>query len=75
MTRLKLTAVGTSTGIVLPREMLERLNVGEGDVLYAVETPGGGYRLTPFDPDFAARMEKADEIMRRYRHTLDVLAK
>ena len=41
----------------------------------ATEMPDGGYRLTPFDPDFAARMEKADSIMRRYRNTLNVLAK
>jgi putative addiction module antidote len=75
MTTLKLTAVGTSTGLVIPREMLKRLNVGKGDVLYAVETPDGGYRLTPFDPGFAEKMDKADDIMRRYRNTLHVLAK
>ena len=55
--------------------MLARMNVGEGDVLYAVETPDGGYRLTPADPAFAAKMDRADEIMRRYRNTLHVLAK
>ena len=48
MTTLKLTAVGASTGVVIPQEMLARMNVGEGDVLYAVETPDGGYRLTPW---------------------------
>jgi putative addiction module antidote len=75
MTTLKLTAVGTSTGVIVPKEMLARLNVAKGDTLYATETPDGGYRLTPFDPDFAAKMEKADGIMRRYRNTLNVLAK
>ena len=75
MTKLKLTAVGTSTGLVIPKEMLTRLNVGKGDVLYAIETPDGGYRLTPYDPEFAERMDKADEIMRRYRNTMHVLAK
>ena len=86
MTTLKLTAVGTSTGVVIPKEMLTRLNVSKGDalfpvsrvfldVLYAVETPDGGYRLTPYDPDFAEKMDKVDEIMRRYRNTLSVLAK
>ncbi len=74
MTKLKLTGVGTSTGVVIPKEMLARLNVGKGDTLYAVETPDGGYRLTPFDPDFAEKMDKADEIMRRYRNTLKALA-
>ena len=75
MTTLKLTAVGTSTGVVIPKEMLARLNVGKGDVLYAVETPDGGYQLTPFDPKFAEKMEKAEDIMRRYRNTLRELAK
>ena len=75
MNRLKLTAVGTSMGVVIPKEMLARLNVREGDVLYAVETAEGGYRLTPLEPGFAEKIEKADEIMRRYRNTLEVLAK
>lgn len=75
MPKLKLTTVGSSTGIVIPEKMLTRLNVAKGDVLYAVEPPDGGYRLTPYDPDFAAKMAKADDIMRRYRNTLDVLAK
>jgi len=75
MATLKLTAVGTSTGVVIPKDMLARLNVGKGDVLYAVETPDGGYRLTPYDPGFAQTMDKAEEIMRRYRNTLHILAK
>lgn len=74
MTTLKLTAIGASTGVVIPKEMLARMKVGEGDVLHAVATPDGGYRLTP-DPAFAAKMSKAGEIMQRYRDTLHVLAK
>ncbi len=74
MTTLKLTAVGTSTGVVIPKEMLARMNVAKGDALYAVEGPDGSYRLTPYDPAFAHKMEKADDIMRRYRNTLHVLA-
>jgi len=73
--KLKLIAVGASTGVVIPKEMLNRLDVGKGDALYAVETPDGGYSLTPYDPDFAGKMDKADEIMRRYRNTLNALAK
>jgi len=44
-------------------------------VLYAVETPDGGHRLTPHDPDFAGKMDNAEEIMRRYRKTLHALPK
>ncbi len=75
MNTLKLTAIGTSTGVVIPKEMLNRLNVGKGDTLYAVETPDGGYRLTVYDPSFAEKMDKADDIMKRYRNTLHVLSK
>lgn len=49
MATLKLTAVGTSTGVVIPKETLARLKVGRGDTLFAIETPAG-YLLTPDDP-------------------------
>ena len=75
MTKLKLTAIGTSTGVVIPKEMLARLKVGKGDVLHAVETADGGYLLTPYDPDFAEKMARVDDIAQRYRNTLHVLAK
>ena len=61
--------------MVIPKEMLARLNVGKGDVLHAVETADGGYRLTPYDPDFADRMARVDDIARRYRNTLHALAR
>lgn len=75
MTALKLTTIGTSTGLVIPKDLLARLNVARGDTLYAVETADGGVYLTPYDPAFAAKMEKAEAIMRRYRNTLHTLAK
>ena len=75
MTKLKLTAIGTSTGVVIPKEMLARLKVGKGDVLHAVETADGGYLLTPYDPDFAEKVARVDDIAVRYRNTLRVLAK
>jgi putative addiction module antidote len=74
MTALKLTTIGTSTGVIIPKEMLARMNLSKGDTLYVVETPDGGYRLTPYDPAFAKKMEKADDIMRRYRNALHILA-
>lgn len=75
MHSLKLMAIGTSIGVVIPKDMLARLNVATGDTLYVTETPDGGYHLTAFDPSFAEKMDKADAIMRRYRNTLNVLAK
>lgn len=74
MTRkLKLTAIGNSTGVVLPRELLEKLRVDRGDDLMVLET-ADGITLTPYDPEFAEQMSKAEEIMRRRRNLLKELA-
>lgn len=74
MTRkLKLTAIGNSTGVVLPKEVLERLHVERGDELALVETPDG-ITLTPYDPELAEQMEVAERIMRRRRNLLRKLA-
>ncbi len=72
---LKLTEIGSSTGIVIPNELLARMNVGKGDSLYLTEAPDGGYHLTTNDPAFARKMEKAEDIMNRYKNTLDILAR
>jgi bifunctional DNA-binding transcriptional regulator/antitoxin component of YhaV-PrlF toxin-antitoxin module len=57
MTALKLTAVGTSTGLVIPKDMLSRMKVARGDLLHVVET-SAGYLLTPYDPAIAAQVEE-----------------
>lgn len=74
MLKLKLTKIGTSTGAVLPKEMLARLKVEKGDTLCAVETTDG-YLLTPYDPEFARQMEAARAVMKRRRAALRELAK
>jgi putative addiction module antidote len=71
---LKLTAVGTSTGVVIPKEMLQRLKVGRGDCLFVVETPSG-YLITPYDPAVEEQIRLSREIMQEYRETLRALAK
>jgi putative addiction module antidote len=73
MTTLKLTTVGNSTGVVLPKEILERLRVEKGDSLYVLETPRG-IELTPYNPEFAAQMEAAEQVMREDRDALRKLA-
>jgi len=70
---LKVTTVGNSAGVVLPKEMLERLRVEKGDSLYAIETPNG-IELTPYDPKFAAQMDIAERVMREDRDALRKLA-
>jgi len=57
--KLKLRAVGTSTGLVLPKEMLTRMKVRKDDQLFAVETPDG-YLLTPYDPEVDRQLEKGE---------------
>jgi putative addiction module antidote len=69
MTTLRVTTVGNSAGVVLPREILQRLHVDKGDTLYVVETPGG-IELTPYNPEFAAQMELAEQVMREDRDVL-----
>lgn len=70
---LKLTSVGTSTGAIIPKEMLQRMRVSKGDTLFAVETPQG-FLLTPYDPAVAEELELAREMMREYRDTFKALA-
>jgi putative addiction module antidote len=69
---LKLTQIGNSTGVVLPREILEKLRVERGDVLSVIETPDG-IELTPYNPDFATQMEAAERVMREDRDVLRLL--
>ena len=71
---LKITRIGNSAGIVLPKDVLARLRVGPGDTLHLTEAPDG-VRLTAHDPDFAATMELAEAIMREDRNVLRELAK
>jgi putative addiction module antidote len=75
MVALKLRKVGNSLGVVLPKEVLGHLRANEGAELFLIEGPNNSYRLTSLDPAFQAKMQKAEEIMGRYRNTLHVLAK
>jgi putative addiction module antidote len=74
MVKVKVTTIGSSVGIVLPKEILTRLRVKKGDSLLLTEAPGG-YRITPFDPEFDKVMSAASKVMRRRRHVLRELAK
>ncbi|MFC3711842.1 AbrB/MazE/SpoVT family DNA-binding domain-containing protein [Sphingoaurantiacus capsulatus] len=70
---VKLTAVGNSTGVILPKEVLARLNVERGDELFIVETPNG-IELRARDPEFEEKMRIARQIMREDRDLLHALA-
>jgi len=72
---LKLIPIGNSTGAILPKDVLARLRVDQGDQLYLTEAPDGSFRLSAYDPEFARQMEAAEEIMREDRDILRALAK
>lgn len=72
--KLKLRAVGTSTGVVLPKEFLNRLKVEKDDQLFAVETPEG-YLLTPYDPEVEVQLKIGRKFMWKYRETFRALTK
>lgn len=75
MIALKVRKVGNSLGIVLPKETLQRLNIGEGETVYLTETFDNGYRVTAYNENFSKQIATAEEIMREDRDLLKELAK
>jgi putative addiction module antidote len=73
MATVKLIPIGNSSGVILPKETLARLNVERGDSLYLTEGPQG-IRLVRFDQEFATQMAAAREVMRENRDVLQRLA-
>jgi len=74
MVKLKVTTVGSSTGVVLPKEVLSRLNIEKGDSLFLTDSPDG-YRITPYNPDFERQMTLVRRVMNERRNVLRELAK
>lgn len=71
--KLKITTVGNSAGVVLPKELLARLRLDKGDTLYVTELPDG-VKLQAYDPEFAEQMDVAESVMRRRRTLLRKLS-
>lgn len=74
MLKVKVTAIGNSMGIVLPKEALTKLNVSKGDALFLVDNPEG-LMLTPYQQDFDTQMAAAKKVLKKYRNALHELAK
>lgn len=74
MLALKVTQIGNSVGVILPKEALARLKVEKGDSLFLSETPNG-LALTPYDPSLEEQLEAGREFMREFRDTFHALAK
>jgi putative addiction module antidote len=75
MLDMKVRKIGNSLGVVLPKEVLSRLNVQDGDKVFLTEAPDGSYRITPYDPEFEKQIKIGKTFMARYRNTLRALAK
>ncbi|MGH7090536.1 MAG: AbrB/MazE/SpoVT family DNA-binding domain-containing protein [Stellaceae bacterium] len=74
MIALKISRVGNSAALLLPKEALAKLRVQQGDTVYLTEAPDG-FRITHFDPEVEHDMELARRIMKKRRHVLRELAK
>jgi putative addiction module antidote len=72
--KLKITPIGNSFGVILPKEALAKLKVSGGDAVFITETPDG-FRITPYDPEFEAQMKAAKAVMKKRRNALRELAK
>jgi putative addiction module antidote len=73
MATVKIIPVGNSAGVILPKEVLAKMNVEKGDTLYLAETPSG-FQISPYDEEFSAKMEVAERVIRRYRDAFKKLA-
>jgi putative addiction module antidote len=74
MLEMRIRKVGNSLGVVLPKEVLSRLNVQDGDKVFLTEAPDGSYRITSYDPEFKKQLTIGKTFMARYRNTLQALA-
>ena len=74
MHHLKLTQIGNSVGLILPKDVLARLRVEKGDTVFVTETPDG-CAITPYDPSIETQLQAGREFMREFRDTFHALAK
>jgi putative addiction module antidote len=73
--RIEIKKIGNSDGLILPRELMQRLDLKRGQFLHVIELAGGGFQAVPYDPDFEETLKIADEVMDEYKDTLTALAK
>jgi putative addiction module antidote len=73
--KIEVRKIGNSTGLILPKELVSRLNLTQGEWLHVTENADGSVRLSPYDPTFEKGMEIAEKAMKTYRNALSELAK
>ena len=74
MKKLKLRKVGNSYGLTIPKELLEKYNIKEGEELYVLEG-SHGFTLTTYDPDFEEWAVSFERTNKKYKNALKELAK
>jgi putative addiction module antidote len=72
---LQVKKIGNSIGLILPKDLLARLKLGEGDKLHVIEQTERGIKLSPYDPKHSRAMEIARRSFRKYADTFRALAK
>ncbi len=73
MISVNITAIGNSSGIILPKEVLLDMQIGKGDKLFLTKA-AGGYKLSPYDDELAKQIETGEKVMRKYRDAFKALA-
>jgi len=73
--KLEIKKIGNSTGLILPKELLARLRLEQGDWVYVTELPDRSIKIAPYDPKHEAAMKIAREVMKEYQDTFKALAK
>ena len=73
--KIEIKRIGNSDGLILPRELMQRLDLKRGQQLHLIELAGGGFQVLPYDPDFDRTITIAVEMMDEYRDALSALAK
>jgi putative addiction module antidote len=75
MVELKVRKFGNSLGVILPKEVIQRLRTAEGKRILLVEAADGAFQFAPSDAELEEQMKIARDGMARYRNTLRALAK
>lgn len=75
MIALKVTQVGNSAGVVLPKEALVELGVEKGDTIYLTKAPDGSMRLSPYDDEVVRQIALGEQLMDEHRDVFRALAK
>lgn len=73
--KLQLKRIGNSVGLILPKELLARLGLEQGDELFLTELPDRAVKLSAYSPHHDQVMEVGRELFKEYRETYKALAK